>query len=78
MMWFYERGAERLHCEMRQELDGTAFELVIKWPDGHVETETYRDQARILRRWCELDRAWQAQGWTELNARLARTSQPSE
>jgi hypothetical protein len=78
MMWFYERGPERLHCEMRTALDASGFELVITWPDGHIHTESYPDQARLLRRWCELDRAWQAQGWAELSARLARTSQPSD
>jgi hypothetical protein len=72
MMWFYERGGEHLSCEMRMILDGDGYELVVKWPNGHEHTEHYRDQGRLLRRWCELDRAWEAQGWTELNNLLDR------
>lgn len=78
MLWFYERGPDQLRCEMRNALDGDAYELVVKWPDGHIHTERYSNQGRLLRRWCELDRAWEAQGWSELSHVLARPSQPSE
>jgi hypothetical protein len=78
MIWFYERGAERLQCEMRTAIEGAGFELRIKWPNGHVHTETYPDQGRLLRRWCELDRAWEAQGWAELNSLFARGVRPED
>lgn len=79
MIWFYERGSEHLQCEVRTAIDGEGFELVVTWPNGHVHTERYPDQGRLLRRWCELDRAWEAQGWLELNSLFARQSPlPSE
>jgi hypothetical protein len=73
MIWFYERGPEQLRCEMRVSIDGDGFELIVNWPNGHVHTEHYTEQGRLLRRWCELDRAWEAQGWAELSRLLAGT-----
>jgi hypothetical protein len=71
MIWFYARGGQQIRCELRTEIDGNGFELVIQYPDGHEETEHYANQGRLLRRWCELDRAWEAQGWAELNNLLS-------
>ena len=78
MIWFYERGTEQLRCEMRTSNDGDGFELIVNWPDGNVHTEHYAEQGRLLRRWCELDRAWEAQGWGELSRLLARASRSPE
>lgn len=78
MIWFYARGREHLRCEMRTTLDGDGYELIVRGPNGHEHTERYPDQGRLLRRWCELDRAWDAQGWTELNNLLGRGSVVAE
>jgi hypothetical protein len=66
MIWFYERGDERLRCEIRLAIDREGYELVVVHPDGTERTEQFIDFVQVLRREHELDRAWKAQGWREV------------
>jgi hypothetical protein len=66
MIWFYERGEERLRCEVRLAPDREGYELVIVRPDGTESIEHFTLLHQVLRREHELHRAWGAQGWNEV------------
>ena len=39
MLWFFERDAARLLYEIRRQVDGDDYELVLTFPDGRPEVE---------------------------------------
>lgn len=67
MLWFYERNGERLRCEIRLATTREGYELAVTQPDAAETVEHFCDFVQLLRREHELDRAWKAQGWRELN-----------
>jgi hypothetical protein len=68
MLWFYERGSERLRCEVRLSNDREGYELVVVRPDGTETIEQFPTLPQVLRREHELHQAWIAQGWRESSA----------
>jgi hypothetical protein len=69
MLWFYERGPDRLRCEVRLSNYREGYELVVVRADGLETIEQFPTLPQVLRREHELHRAWVAQGWRESNAR---------
>ncbi|HUR00824.1 MAG TPA: hypothetical protein VM166_15340 [Gemmatimonadaceae bacterium] len=64
MFWFFERGGERLQCEIRPSVNAAGFELEITGPDGEKQLE-YADDANALAiRWHELEVDLKVNGWT--------------
>lgn len=63
MIWFFERQDARLRYEIRRQSEGTAYELVITFPDGRQEIERYDDPNAITRRSIRLERALTDAGW---------------
>ena len=46
VIWFYERKGEHLRCEIRQQIEGDRFALVVTLPDGSERTEIFDDSTR--------------------------------
>ncbi len=72
MLWFFERGDERLQCEIRPAAEGTGFELVWTSPDGQVHTEHGDDPAVLTERRRELEKKLELDGWK----RVGRVTPP--
>lgn len=69
MIWFFEQQDRRLHYEIRRQVDGHDFELVISHPDGRQEVERYSDPADLIRRSATLQSRLRSDGWAPPHAR---------
>ena len=63
MLWFFERDAARLLYEIRRQLDGDDYELVLTFPDGRQEVEKYKDPRTLIERSQRLQETLRSQGW---------------
>jgi hypothetical protein len=63
MLWFFERDAARLLYEIRRQVDGDDYELVLTFPDGRQEVEKYHDPHSLIERSQHLQEALRKQGW---------------
>lgn len=63
VIWFYERTGEHLRCEIRQQIEGDRFALVVTLPDGTERTEMFDDSYALNRRSLELERMLNQKGW---------------
>jgi hypothetical protein len=63
VIWFYERKGEHLRCEIRQQVEGDRFALVVTLPDGTERTEMFDDSYALNRRSMELARMLTEKGW---------------
>ena len=63
VIWFYVRKGDHLRCEIRQQIEGDRFELVITEPDGTERIESFDDSASLNQRSRALERLWREQGW---------------
>jgi len=64
MLWFFERDAARLLYEIRRQVDGDDYELVLTFPDGRQEIEKYQDPNILIERSQRLQETLRKQGWT--------------
>ena len=63
MLWFFERDAARLLYEIRRQVDGDDYELVLTFPDGRQEVEKYQDPHALIERSQHLQETLRKQGW---------------
>jgi hypothetical protein len=63
VIWFYERQGEHLRCEIRQQIEGDRFALVVTMPDGTERTEMFDDSYALNRRSRELEKMLTEKGW---------------
>lgn len=63
VIWFYERKGEHLRCEIRQQIEGDRFALVVTLPDGTARTEMFDDSGALNRRSLELEKMLMQKGW---------------
>ena len=64
MIWFFERQTSRLLYEIRRQVDGHDYELVVTYPDGHQEIEHFTDAIALIERSQQLQDSLRADGWT--------------
>ncbi|HEX9367892.1 MAG TPA: hypothetical protein VF921_14770 [Vicinamibacterales bacterium] len=69
MIWFYERKGEHLRCEIRQQIEGDKFALVVTMPDGSERIEMFEDSGALNRRSVELEQMLRTKGWNGPYAR---------
>lgn len=74
MLWFFEKHESRLRYEIRREMNGPRYELVITHPDGREEVETFPDAATVAARSEHLRRVLADDGWQSLPAKFGPTS----
>jgi hypothetical protein len=63
MIWFFERHGRFMRCEIRHELGGEGYELVITHPDGSICTEHYSDSTTLTKRQLSLQMELLDKGW---------------
>lgn len=63
VIWFYQRQREHLRCEIRQQLEGDRFALVVTMPDGTERVEWFDDSSTLNRRSVELEKLLKEKGW---------------
>ena len=63
MIWFFERQGDHLRCEVRTQIEGDRFDLVITHPDGTETVESFTDDKELNRRTLELQARWHREGW---------------
>ena len=63
MIWFYERKGQHLRCEIRQQVEGDRFALVVTLPDGSERTELFEDSGVLNRRSVEIEKMLTQRGW---------------
>jgi hypothetical protein len=63
MIWFFERQTSRLLYEIRRQLDGDDYELVVTFPDGKQEVENFKDSTALIERSHRLQESLRAEGW---------------
>ena len=69
VIWFFEKKGEHLRCEIRQQVEGDRFALVVTLPDGTERTELFDDSGAINRRSVELEKMLTQKGWNGPYAR---------
>jgi hypothetical protein len=71
MIWFFEKDRTRLHYEIRhaEQVAGTAFELVVTYPDGRQQIERAHDPRDLVARSGSLRSALVRDGWRSIGAR---------
>jgi len=70
MLWFFERDAARLLYEIRRQVDGDDYELVLTFPDGRQEVEKYQDAHALIERSQRLQETLRKQGWSPPSVRV--------
>lgn len=63
MLWFFERNTAKLLYEIRRQVDGNDYELVVTFPDGSQEIEKYQDPHTLIERSHRLQETLRLQGW---------------
>jgi hypothetical protein len=64
MLWFFERGEQRLQCEIRPSTYAAGFEL--EWAQaGEVHVERSENPNELAKRWFELEERWKRDGWVK-------------
>ncbi len=63
MIWFFERKGEHLRCEIRTQIEGDRYDLVIVHADGSETIESFSDSRELNRRTAELEQALRSEGW---------------
>jgi siderophore synthetase component len=63
VIWFFDRGGERLRYEIRRAASDHAYELTVTFPDGRTQREQTSDAAELLERCAEIARKLQEGGW---------------
>ena len=63
MIWFFEKHRSRLLYEIRRQVDGNDYELVVTFPDGLQEVEQFVDASALIERSQRLQETLRADGW---------------
>lgn len=63
MFYFYQKGSETLECEVRPAAAGPGYEIVITEPDGLHRIERFATSEQVHRRWIELHKRFEVDGW---------------
>jgi len=64
MFWFFERKGEHLRCEIRSQIEGDRYDLIITKPDGTESIERFTDSKDLECRTIELERLLLTAGWS--------------
>lgn len=70
MIWFFERGRQRMLCEIRSAQEGRWFELHWQMPDGETHIERSEDPSVLDLRRKELEEQLERDGWTRVDRRF--------
>lgn len=77
MIWFFEKQRSRLLYEIRRQVDGDDYELVVTFPDGRQEVEQFGDAGALIERSQRLQDTLRAEGWAPPSARPRYATGPA-
>lgn len=63
MVWFLERDAELMICEIRHAGESEAYEFEVAPSEGPVETHRFSSPSALIDNYLRTQVALQAQGW---------------
>ena len=63
MFYFYQKGPEKLQCEVRSAADGPGYEIVFTEPGGQQRFERFDTSEQVHRRWIEIHNRFEREGW---------------
>ena len=63
MIWSFEREGATQRCEIRRDIDGQYYELVVTAPDGSEQTERFEDPSALITRSLDVMRGLIDDGW---------------
>jgi hypothetical protein len=63
MIWSFERSGEHVSCEIRRDIDGQYYELVVTRSDGSENAERYEDPSAVVARSVDVMRGLIEDGW---------------
>jgi hypothetical protein len=63
MIWSFEREGASQRCEIRRDIDGQYYELVVTGPDGSEQTERFEDPSALIARSLDFMRGLIDDGW---------------
>jgi len=69
MIWSFERGGQRMSCEIRRDEDGHYYELVVTNTDGSERAERYEEPSEVVTRSVDVMRGLIEDGWRSLPAK---------
>ncbi len=72
MLWFFEKHHARLHYEIRRQTDGPDYELVITFPDGRQQIESFPNAEAVVQRSVALHDSLMEAGWEPPRGRAFR------
>lgn len=66
MIWLWEREGQRLTYEVRRLGEDNRYELLVTYPDGTEDTETFAEPAAFLDRSFDWKDRLESEGWRAL------------
>jgi hypothetical protein len=63
MLYFFQRGNDVLRCEVRPAMEGDGYEIAIYERNGKQRIEQHATSDQVHRRWLELHKQFEAEGW---------------
>lgn len=66
MIWLWERDGQRLTYEVRRLGEDNHYELLVTYPDGTEEAETFAEPAALLDRSFDWKDRLESEGWHAL------------
>jgi hypothetical protein len=64
MFYFFRRDGASIRCEVRPDSCGDGYDLIVDRPDAMVTIEHFDAPPDLNRRWSEIERTLQREGWT--------------
>jgi hypothetical protein len=63
VFYFFKKGSDTVQCEVRAAVEGSGYEILITEPDGIERVERFATSDQVHRRWLELHRRFEHDGW---------------
>lgn len=63
MLWFLERNAELMICEIRHSAESEAYEFEVASSDGPPQTHRFSSPSALIDNYLRTQGALQAEGW---------------
>jgi hypothetical protein len=63
MVWFLERGSDRLVCEIRRSIDDDRYEFELAAEGTPVQTLRFESPSQLIDEYLRRQSALQAEGW---------------
>lgn len=63
MLWFFDRNDQHLRLETRYDNATSEYVLIVRWADGHEDTERFTDREAYRQRLVALESRLETDRW---------------